>query len=1003
MQKSLKTILSLMLVLSLLASLGAGITTSANTNTGSFTDYNKDFEDGIINDNYWHVENGWTSLNVCPNNTYKIVQEGNSKALKISFTAQEDADNVYYVTSIPFSILDPNKYYKVTATVKGTNFENIGFKTWGMTYEHDFYANITSTNYKKIHRVFCPEGDSTYNDCTIAIFANGKTNNHTTTISIDSITVSCVGTRGQYDNFDYLENFDDFTKIDEPFYKPENFNVYIQNEFFDKLSPMEQQIYTDKLNSPAVLKNLDEAAGYLSELTSYSPKIDILSENVHGGIADTILYNHDYRYINLSTSTLKGDINHVYNPDDGKPDGDYCLHGNEKVAHSFNDNGRMLSTTLVHELGHAYTLDEWNFSPEDLTDFLCLYVFDKMNEKNTIFNDGLEEEFGNEYLTCMGGIRTRDSYASDFLENENFNNQIKNYGVGYTFNSYYNLGVAGALSKIQKEIGWQPFINTFAEYKNNSPISSNATRYEKFNTFINLLQEKYNELHPLEATGTEVRNAVGKNEFKYLKKAMELITAVPYRTKAEDGTNNIYGKHTVTFLDENDDVVEIRIVNNGETITNIPNNYNFDALKHIGELTNITENKVIREDKTPVAKDNVYRIQNVSNSKYLNKSGNTVKCFSVNNTALSVWEIKLNAQGTECNIKNNNGKYLLLSDNSTISLDNNFINGAANYNWSLVTNDDGTKCFKNLAYNRYLVSDSIGNVTLSNTISDAAKWNLTTITDPEYTVAENNNFIFKSADRKTYLYGGTYATQLNANYFSCFGNGELRYQVIDKGDYCYIKYNPINGNPKYLRADGSNYFADSTINESLIDNYKWTIESKGSTTFSIVSYVYKNMGISNSSNTLVDVTTAGTAGKWYKYKDNSAKLTITLDNQLLTDSQEGCAYLKYFANINLYGGLDAQWKVIYNCNKMYLKNVATGKYLMAGSDNKVYVCDYDIDNDAAFVWDIDTYGYQRYCLNNVATNLKVTPDYDNYNATEDSDVALSYGASFKVKLCGISN
>ena len=509
----------------------------------AYTDYKRDFENGLTEDAGWGIKtssNGWSGWSCCDQVSAGVVGEAGARALKLDFTTvSNDYTNCTYAACIPADLFEQNEYYKVEARVKGihtTLMEMYVVNATTLTSKNltqsGIYGEISSTFRATL------EPDQGY---WILIRAFNTNYGTPSTLYIDSINISRATS---------IEGIERFEKT--------NFDAFISDEFFDGMNAEEKADYIELLNSTVLLGNLDTAAGYLSELTSYRPQLELIVRGQRGiGNASTTM-GSTARQVTIGCDGLKDDFNKVV---------------------SYNGqtfNGRKLSYILLHEFGHAYTRAEWNFAVEEIANFTRLYVMDRFNSEDHTFTDGYYYLYSNEYIA--GEDHYRRSDWADQME-RNYNAQVANYGVGHRIQTYYNEGIVGALSKIQKAIGWEPFERAFTRYDTGETIiADNAAEVAKFDVFMQILQQSYNELNP-SASGNEVVEALGANSYRYLR---EMINA-------KSRCSNERQFYTVTFLNEKKDVVDIRVVERGAA-AELPSGF---VCSSAAGLSNVTANMVV--------------------------------------------------------------------------------------------------------------------------------------------------------------------------------------------------------------------------------------------------------------------------------------------------------------------------------------------------------------------------------------------------------------------------
>lgn len=393
------------------------------------------------------------------------------------------------------------------------------------------------------------------------------------------------------------------------------------------------------------------------------------------------------------------------------------------------------------------------------------------------------------------------------------------------------------------------------------------------------------------------------------------------------------------------------------------------------------------------------RIQNMWNSNYMVNDNGIGKYSTSNIGEDCVWTIRM-CSPQSLSIENWNGRYLRANDNGTVTCE--FITNPGtdlSFQWTLSSTADGKYRITSFAYPDKAIN--IENLTGSLQLTtyydtwESAKWILKDISEPEFGT-KTGNVIFQTPDQNNYLFSGS--TIGPASTGQAFIAGNMFYQIIDKGDYCYINYNPVNSSsPQYFKSISSTSYNFSTTVDDTIVDYRWKIEKNADGTISIVSVAHPEMCISNSqSSTLINRTTSGDTGKWNMHPANSLIIKISNSSHThtlaLNESDREKAIFKYSGNSALIEP-DAQWQVIYNNGKMYLKNVLTGKYLKAGgidNDTQAYVTDYDSSYGNLYIWNAMNSRYLLAICHDNGPYLH--PDYPDgsYNVTEDMNAVVSY-------------
>lgn len=344
-------------------------------------------------------------------------------------------------------------------------------------------------------------------------------------------------------------------------------------------------------------------------------------------------------------------------------------------------------------------------------------------------------------------------------------------------------------------------------------------------------------------------------------------------------------------------------------------------------------------------------------------------------------------------IENWDGTYLRANENGTVTCEKAAdIYTDFSYQWELKFTNNNEYWITSCAYpgRAINIENLTGSLQLTNYYDtwESAKWILEDLSDPEFAF-KTDNVIFQTVDQKNYLYNGLVIGPTNT--MQAFIDGNMFYEIIDKGDYCYIKYNPINNSSYgYFKASSSTTYNTSSTVDDTVDDYRWNIEENADGTVSIISVAYPGMCIANTKAcTLIERATSGDTGKWNMHSANSLMIKITNNihtyTLALNDNDREKAVFKYSGNA-APTGLDTQWQVIYSSGKMYLKNVLTGKYLKASGvdgNTQAYVTDYDSSQDYLFNWDAVNLRYPLGLWHK--TGFYLHPDYQisPYEDTEE--------------------
>ena len=352
------------------------------------------------------------------------------------------------------------------------------------------------------------------------------------------------------------------------------------------------------------------------------------------------------------------------------------------------------------------------------------------------------------------------------------------------------------------------------------------------------------------------------------------------------------------------------------------------------------------------------RIRNMWNSSYMTNDDGVGKYSASKVGEDCVWTIR-QYNLTRFTIENWDGTYLRANGDGTVTSEPMATAADFSYQWTLTNTNYGQQWITSYAYPSKAIN--IENLTGSLQLTtyydtwESAKWIIEDITDPEF-ATKTGNVIFQTPNESNYLFNGTVIGPTST--MQAFINGNMLYQIIDNGNYCYIKYNPVsNSSNGYFKASSSStYTLDSTLDETDV-NYRWNIQENTDGTVSVVSVAYPNMCISNNQScSLVNQSVSSDNVKWNMHSANSLKIRIT--NNIHTFALTTKEYDRTQAMFKYIGtttptGSDVEWQVIYNNGKMYLKNILTGKYLKAHASDgigDVSVTDYDAAYDYLFVW-----------------------------------------------------
>lgn len=203
------------------------------------------------------------------------------------------------------------------------------------------------------------------------------------------------------------------------------------------------------------LEALDNLYDAYDELTSfhtcYGQKLTILlSSDTYG---QAWVYGHPYAYIYLQES---------YAPDWFSDIQSYFSSGKVDLGFGF-----------MHEIGHMYDADIWNFEPELLANFKMAYALEKYDYYGSIgYNWGPKYPYK--------GAEIKDYYELSYIASGNLTNEFS--GDGFTY----------ALLEIKNIVGWDAYkmaFNKLSEYREKYGDRSSATRSDRLNLFFTMLRE----------------------------------------------------------------------------------------------------------------------------------------------------------------------------------------------------------------------------------------------------------------------------------------------------------------------------------------------------------------------------------------------------------------------------------------------------------------------------------------------------------------------------------
>lgn len=365
----------------------------------------------------------------------------------------------------------------------------------------------------------------------------------------------------------------------------------------------------------------------------------------------------------------------------------------------------------------------------------------------------------------------------------------------------------------------------------------------------------------------------------------------------------------------------------------------------------------------------IVRISNMWNSSYAVNDNGIAKYSSDQTSSSGVWKIEMCAIDRFA-IMNWDGTYLRAnSDGSVTSESCVAVSADSTFQWYVNNTNDGHTRFISYAYTNKAIN--IEHLTGALELTDyydtweSAKWILNDVSEPAFSNPFDHHFVLQAAGQDRFMYSGVLIGPEST--MQAFINGNMFYEIVNNGDNCYIKHSPANGDSEaYLKATSAETYSTATALDGTNDEYLWNIVKNSDGTSTIKSVAYPEKCIVNTQScTLADADNTETV-KWNIKPANSYTIKIeTSSHSHSLVANDSKASFK-FNNGTAYGD-EAEWQVVYNGNKMYLRNAANGKYLRSSGvsgDNQAYVSDYDYGNDSLFVWNALNLRYSLGLANN---------------------------------------
>lgn len=132
--------------------------------------------------------------------------------------------------------------------------------------------------------------------------------------------------------------------------------------------------------------------------------------------------------------------------------------------------------TAIHELSHIFDKDCWNFDSETLAQLKTYYILEQLNAK--VYRPDRYEESNN-------GWYVGDEYY-DLLRKDRF---LDSYHASFEKGWYSSEGFASILIDIQRNIGWEPFKQTFRYFSKLSWSQVPDTNGDVLKLFLTQLRE----------------------------------------------------------------------------------------------------------------------------------------------------------------------------------------------------------------------------------------------------------------------------------------------------------------------------------------------------------------------------------------------------------------------------------------------------------------------------------------------------------------------------------
>ena len=141
---------------------------------------------------------------------------------------------------------------------------------------------------------------------------------------------------------------------------------------------------------------------------------------------------------------------------------------------------------ILHEIGHNFDIEGWNFNAEFWANTKMYYIVEALNAKKKVNNTEVE-------LAQLYRAGYFDSYTKTILPRT----------------SYHHDALTYCFIRIKDRIGIEPFKATFRHFVNTG--ENPPTNIAKFNRFLELLQENYNP------GGNEVESTFPSGELNYIR------------------------------------------------------------------------------------------------------------------------------------------------------------------------------------------------------------------------------------------------------------------------------------------------------------------------------------------------------------------------------------------------------------------------------------------------------------------------------------------------------